>query len=142
MVTATDTSVLLDVLLNDPQHAPNSIAALRQAASEGSLIICETALAEVVPTLASTDIPQFLSDWNLTFAPSSQASALLAGEMFRSYLQRGGKRGRVVPDFLIAAHAQTHAQRLLARDRGYYRDYFKNLTLLDPAAASSSSTKS
>ena len=45
-----------------------------------------------------------------------------------------GKRGRVVPDFLIAAHAQLLADRLLARDRGYYRDYFARLVLWDPAA--------
>lgn len=134
MVTAVDSSVLLDVLLNDPQHAPRSIAALRQAAAQGSLVLCETTLAEVVPALPPADLPQFLSDWNLTFEPSSQSSAILAGEMVRTYLQRGGKRGRVVPDFLIAAHAQTHAQRLLARDRGYYRDYFKQLVLWDPAA--------
>jgi len=31
MVTAVDTSVLLDVLLNDPQHAASSIAALPSA---------------------------------------------------------------------------------------------------------------
>lgn len=136
MVTAVDTSVLLDVLLNDPQHSGPSIAALRQAANEGSLVICETALAEIVPTLAPAEVPQFLSDWNLTFAPSTQPSALLAGEMFRAYLQRGGKRGRVVPDFLIAAHAQHHAQRLLARDRGYYRDYFTQLQLWDPTPGS------
>ena len=98
---------------------------------------CETVLAEVVPILPSDEVPQFLSDWKLTFVPSSQASALLAGEMFRAYLQRGGKRGRVVPDFLIAAHAQTHAQRLLARDRGFYRDYFKQLNLWDPTTAPS-----
>ena len=132
MLTAVDTSVLLDVLLNDPRHGPHSLAALRRAVAEGSLTICETALAEVVPTLASADVPRFLSDWNLAFVPSSQASALLAGEMFRTYLQRGGQRGRVVPDFLIAAHAQLHSQRLLARDRGYYRDYFKQLDVWDP----------
>jgi predicted nucleic acid-binding protein len=132
MVTAVDTSVLLDVLLDDPQFGPVSTAALRQAASEGPLIIGETALAEVVPVLAPGDLPQFLSDWNLAFVPSSQASAVLAGEMFRTCLDRGGKRGRVVPDFLIAAHGQLHAQRLLARDRGYYRDYFKGLDLWDP----------
>ncbi|MBL9137520.1 MAG: type II toxin-antitoxin system VapC family toxin [Verrucomicrobiales bacterium] len=136
MVTAVDTSVLLDVLLDDPQHSGPSIAALRQAANEGSLIICETALAEIVPTLSSAEVPQFLADWNLTFVSSSQSSALLAGEMFRLYLNRGGKRGRVVSDFLIAAHAQHHAERLLARDRGYYRDYFKALQLWDPTSGS------
>jgi len=47
MVTAVDTSVLLDVLLNDPQHAPASITALCRAAVEGSLILCEIALAEM-----------------------------------------------------------------------------------------------
>lgn len=134
MVTAVDTSVLLDVLLDDPQHAPASGAALRRAAAEGSLVISETALAEIVPVLTAGDLPQFLADWRLAFLPSTQAVAVQAGEMFRTYLERGGKRRRVVPDFLIAAHAQQLAGRLLARDRGYYRDYFAQLILWDPSA--------
>ena len=48
MVTAVDTSVLLDVLLNDPRYAPASIAALRRAAAEGSLILCEVVIADLV----------------------------------------------------------------------------------------------
>ena len=86
MVTAVDTSVPLDVLLNDPQHAPASMTALRRAAVEGSLILSEIALAELTPALSPVDLPQFISDWNLTFVPSSQPSAILAGEMFRIYL--------------------------------------------------------
>ena len=132
MVTAVDTSVLLDVLLNDPQHAPASLTALHRAAAEGSLVICDVALAEIVPVLTAGALPQFLADWKLTFVPSTQHVAILAGEMFRVYLHRGGKRGRVVPDFLIAAHAQELSDRLLARDRGYYRDYFMQLNLWEP----------
>ncbi len=132
MLTAVDSSVLLDVLLNDQQHASNSIVALERAAAEGSLGVCDVVLAEVIPVLPKGDVQQFLRDWQLTFLPSTQAVGVLAGEMFRTYLDRGGKRGRVVPDFLIAANAQELADRLLARDRGYYRDYFHQLRLMEP----------
>ena len=133
MATAVDSSVLLDVLLADPQHAESSEAALREAAIQGGLVVCEVVIAEITPVLAGASIHEFLSDWQIVFVPSSVESATLAGEMFRMYLERGGKRGRVVPDFSIAAHAQLHADGLLARDRGYYRDYFHALNLRDPS---------
>ena len=132
MATAVDTSVLLDVLLGDPLHATDSEAALFKAANQGGLIINEVVIAEIMPVLTKVSLHQVLSDWQINFMPSSVQSAKLAGEMFRFFLERGGKRGRVVPDFLIAAHAQIHASGLLARDRGYYRDYFKSLKILDP----------
>ncbi len=56
----------------------------------------------------------------------------MAGEMYRSYLRRNRESKRVLPDVLIGAHAACHASRLLARDRGYYRDYFKNIALIEP----------
>jgi predicted nucleic acid-binding protein len=132
MTTAVDSSVLLDVLLADPQHGQSSENALHRAA-RGSLIISEVVIAEISPVFAGASVKEFLLDWQIRFVSSSIESAMLAGEMFRSYLERGGKRGRVVPDFLIAAHAQVYADVLLARDRGYYRDYFQKLNLLDPS---------
>jgi predicted nucleic acid-binding protein len=121
----------LDVLLDDPLYVEASEAALRDTAQNG-LVICEVVIAEIIPVLAGASIHEFLSDWQIKFVPSSVESAILAGEMFHVYLERGGKRGRVVPDFLIAAHAQIHADGLLARDRGYYRDYFQKLNLREP----------
>ncbi len=47
--------------------------------------------------------------------------------VWRTYRQRGGKRTRILADFLISAHAQKQATRLLSRDRGFYRNLFPSL---------------
>jgi len=133
MRTAVDTSVLLDVVLDAPRFADRSEAALRAAAAAGALTICECVLAEIRPAFRPAEVEEFLSDWAIEFVPSTRESCLLAGEMFGTYLRRRrATAGRVLPDFLIGAHALLTADRLLARDRGYYRDYFTRLTLLTP----------
>lgn len=132
MITAIDSSVLIDLLTDSESLAGNATAALRQAAEDGSLIVCETVVAEITPALPPGKVEAFLESCSIRFVPSSRESALMAGETFKTYLKRGGKRGRVVADFVIAAHAYTHADRLLTRDRGYYRDYFRKLKVWEP----------
>jgi predicted nucleic acid-binding protein len=132
VITAVDSSVLLDVLCADPHFATSSEKALRTSMADGQLVVCECVIAEITPALKWNRVEEFLQDWALTFVPSSTASAMLAGDMFGLYLQRGGKASRVLPDFLIGAHAVKHADRLLARDRGYLRDYFRHLKLIQP----------
>ena len=45
MPTAVDSSVLLDVLLADPQHAKSSEAALREAMAQDGLVAGEVVIA-------------------------------------------------------------------------------------------------
>ena len=132
MKTALDSSVILDVLTDDPDWAGASESALQQASAAGTLIVCECVIAEITPALPSGMLASFLTDWGIRYLPSTQESSEKAGEMFRRYLERRTEAKRVLPDFLIGAHAQLHAGRLLARDRGYYRDYFSELTLIEP----------
>ncbi len=130
MITAIDSSVILDVLVSDPDWKDSSLAALKKARADGQLIISEICVAEVAPALGGSSLGELLEQWELVFVPCGLEASLHAGECFSRYLSRGGKRGRVVADFLIAAHAQHHADRLLARDDGFKRDYFSDLTLM------------
>lgn len=131
MISALDSSVILDVLTANPQFAEMSEELLRQAMTEGKLIVAECVLAEIAPAFKDERaLNEFLSDWQIEFVPSSRESATLAGRKFARYLSRGARRGRIVADFLIGAHATVHADRLLARDRGFLRDYFPKLRVL------------
>ena len=138
MTTAVDTSVVLDLLTSDPRYAAASETALRSARAQGRLIACECVLAELRPALSSdSEMQLLLDDLGIDFVAGSRESAVLAGRHLAKFFQRGGSRGRIVADFLIGAHAQVHADRLLARDRGFLRDYFSGLKVIDPATGRS-----
>ncbi len=135
MITAVDTNVLLDVFGSDPVFGPASANAVRAALREGRLVACEVVWAEVAGSFASAAAVQDVFDrLNLEFSPLSVETALEAGAAWRAYRARGGTRSRVIVDFLIGAHALLQADRLLTRDRGFYRSYFKRLTIMDPSS--------
>lgn len=73
-----------------------------------------------------------MKDLGVEFSETSWEAALLAGMVWKAYRKHGGQRKRIAPDFLIGAHALAQAERLLTRDRGFYRTYFSRLSILDP----------
>ena len=77
---------------------------------------------------------EFLQSIEIHGEPLRREALFLASRASRTYRQRGGQRERILADFLIGAHAQAQATRLLSRDRGFYRGLFPKLTLVDPAA--------
>lgn len=133
MITAIDTNVLIDVLTGNPEFGPKSLRAVRECKGEGKLVSCEAVWAEVASGYASIDTAgKSLTALEISYAPVNLEAALVAGQAQREYRQRGGPRTRVASDFLIGAHAFTQADRLLTRDRGFYRSYFRDLEVLDP----------
>ena len=132
MRTVLDSSVILEVVTDDPTWAESSEAALIRAIEQGGLVIGETVLAEITPAFESGELESFLKSWKIQFHPTTEEAAIRAGQMYAVYLSRGGTKERVIPDFLIGAHAMANGGRLLARDRGYYRDYFEGLHVIEP----------
>lgn len=134
MITAVDSSVLLDVLLEDPKYRDLSLAALGSAHAAGVLIVCPIVWSEVRAALREpAGIAEHLGAAGIHFDPFDQACADLAGDQWRAYRRAGGRREHLVPDFLIGAHARIRAGRLLARDRGFFGRRFSGLTVIDPS---------
>lgn len=136
MITAVDTSVLLDVFGADPTFGLRSGKVVRSCLAEGRLIACEVVWAEIGSFFPSPDAAQDAMDrLGVEYSPIELKTALAASKAWKVYRTRGGQRERVVADFLIGAHAFSQAERLLTRDRGFYRTYFSRLRVLDPAKA-------
>ena len=128
MITAVDTSVLLDVFLPDDTHGPRSSAWLREAYDKGAIVVCDVVYAELVPAFGDrAALDGALREINAALSPIDTAIAYEAGLRWRQYRQAGGSRERIMTDFLIGAHAAATADDFLTRDRGFYTTYFPEL---------------
>lgn len=161
MITAIDTNVLLDLLIPGTPFGEVSQRALESGLQAGNLVISDMVYAELAVHFTSHhQLDGFLADTGIEVVASSPAALVRAGHTWAHYrrrrddtlrcpqcgrIQQAGcgscgalltGRQHLLSDFLIGAHALTHAERLMTRDRGYYRTYFPELNLLDPLTES------
>jgi Predicted nucleic acid-binding protein, contains PIN domain len=132
MITAVDTNILLDIFLPDPANGATSLALLEKAYEQGALIICGIVYAELAPQFPERNLlDSSLVKIGIEVVPINTDALYLAGQTWLKYRKKNRSRERIITDFMIGAFAKTQADRFLTRDRGFYRNYFSGLNILN-----------
>lgn len=132
--TLIDANVLIDVLGAEgfPWRGW-SLAALKQSFDDGVIVFSAVVWAELSSPAVHDAVLTRAFAW---LRPQREdfpyAAAHTAGVAHCLYRQGGGARERILPDFLIGAHAQVAGHRLLTRDPRRYRAYFPGLEIVAP----------
>ena len=132
-VTLVDSSVLLDILTDDPVWSGWSGEALARTGDQGRLVLNPIVYAEVsvgFRRIEELDDAVPASEFDRESLP--YAAGFVAGKALVAYRKRGGQRRSPLPDFYIGAHAAVCGYRLLTRDAARYRTYFPSLDLIAP----------
>ena len=133
---ALDSSVLLDILVGDPVYAEASEQCVADALAREDVVVCDAVVAEVQAMLdTSVSLMDTLTSLGIRYLPTQEAAAMRAGHMNKRFRARGGKRERVVADFLIGAHALLQCDGLITRDEDFFHDYYKGLKVVVPKAS-------
>jgi predicted nucleic acid-binding protein len=132
-VTLVDSSVILDIVTDDPTWGSWSEDALAQAGDEGQLVINPIVYAEVSVSFDQIEeLDDAIPGDDFRREPLPYDVGFLAGKAFLAYRKRGGQRLSPLPDFYIGAHSAVRGYRLLTRDAARYRTYFPTVTLIAP----------
>ncbi len=134
MIAAVDTNVLIDVLEPDPRHGAASADALTRCLAEGAVVACDIVRAEVATVYGDrqAELLAALQTLCIDYSEVAREAALEAARRWRAYRSRGGSRQRIAADFIVGAHALVQCERLLTRDRGFYRSSFSALAICGP----------
>lgn len=132
-MTTIDSSILSDILVGDPVRGRSASRAVEDARRHGPILVPPAVWAEVRARFPDdVSLHETMAAAEFHFDAGDRSIADLTGALWRSYRRKGGKRDRVLPDFMVGAHALRRGRRLLTRDRGFYRAYFHDLEIIEP----------
>ncbi len=133
MATLVDTNILVDIAVRDPTWWGWSKTQIIAAAKRGAVVINPVIYSEFSVRYQRTEeVDSFLPETEFSRENLPWTAAFAAGVAFRRYRQAGGGRERVLPDFLIGAHAAIRGHTILTRDPKGYRAYFPSVELITP----------
>jgi|SRR6185312_6332303 len=136
MTTSIDSNVFL-ALWNQADTA-NLLASavLDAAAGKGRLVITGVVYAELLAGRSARSLDQFFEATRIVIDWSIDEKILrLAGEAYQGYVLRrrrshGTLSRRLLTDFLIGAHAESHGYSLLTFDQRGYKAAFPGVSIV------------
>lgn len=137
MTWVVDTSVLIDVLEDDPEFGAASAQLLEDLAEEG-LAICPVTYAELAPAFGGSRALQeeFLVGVGVSFSDEwTRQDTLAAFDAWYAHVRRrreGLGPRRPIADILIGAFAQRY-QGVVTRNEEHFRPGFPELEIRNPA---------
>lgn len=141
MKTLIDSNILIDIATNDSQFADWSVNELLKAGEFGELFVNQIVVVETYQAFRNKDgLDHYLASGGIIKKSIPWECCARAAEAFENYKKRRRASGssvqqqapRILADFLIGAHAEYCAMRLLTRDAKRFSQDFSNVELITP----------
>jgi len=128
-----DTNVLIDMRELDTVWHEWSFRAVADARLCGEVVTISVSIGELSFRGGSlAELEALCGEFGVGILPLSSAGAYCAGQAQRVYRAAGGRREKLLADFLIGGEAHKLSASILTRDPRHYRQYFPELTLITP----------
>ena len=127
-----DANVVIDALEMGSEWHDWSVKQITRASASDAFITYIVA-AEVGGRVDSQErLRRALDALALPIREMDLNAAYLAGKAYRQWIKNGGRRGVILTDLLIGAHAASVGASILTRDARRFRTYFPELDLITP----------
>ena len=133
MTTFLDTNVLIYLLNTESPLHGWAVSEFDGCRARGPTIISDIVYSEFSVAMNSREeTDTAISQLSLERVRGTADALFQAGKAFRKYRSQGGKRTRILPDFIIGAIAVAAGGALMTANPDDFSDYFPNIKIISP----------